>query len=157
MRAMLLVNAVLVTALALTASPGLGAQHEDTAVPSPLVGRWSHVVTHATWMRSGRDFPTTKVTIEVDRSGRQVGYWGPDYPPVPPSASPTSTYPDWYTDWKVAGTKLAIGAVPPCGWLDSFSGRYRWAVRGTTMTITRVADKCGDRIAAFSGTWKKAR
>ena len=157
MRATLLVNAVLVAGLALTASPGLGAQQEESAVPSPLVGRWSHVVTRATWTKSGRDFPTTKVTIEVDPRGRQVGYWGPDYPPVPPSASPTSTYPDWYTEWKVVGTNLTIGAVPPCGWLDSLSGRYRWAVRGTTLTIARVADKCGDRTAAFAGRWKKVR
>ncbi len=134
----------------------LTASQDQTALPNTLVGRWTRTVTHAAWLKHGRDFPTTKVRIEVDKTGRQVGYFGPDFPPVPPSSTGRATYPDWYTDWKVAGGKLTIGAVPPCGWDDSWSGGYRWTASARTLTIRKVSDKCHDRVAIFAGTWKKA-
>ena len=52
---------------------------------------------------------------------------------------------------------MTIGAVPPCGWVDSWSGRYRWSIAGSTLRLTTLADRCADRIAIFAGTWKKVR
>lgn len=157
MRTGLTLTVVFLTMLTLStaAASGLAASRDRTALPSALVGRWSKTVPHADWLKTGRDFPTTKVTIVVDGAGRQVGYFGPDY--TPPSVTPNAGYPDWYTDWKVGGAKMTIGAVPPCGWVDSWSGRYRWSVAGSTLRLTKLADRCPDRIAIFAGTWKKVR
>jgi hypothetical protein len=154
MRGVLTLMIVLVLSTGTTA--GLGAPHEQTAVPSALLGRWSRTVTHAAWLKYGRDFPTTTVRIAVDKTGKQIGYFGPDFPPVPPSAIENAQYPDWYTDWNVAGATITVGAVPPCGWLGSSTGRYRWSVAGRTLTITKRADRCPDRIAIFAGKWKKS-
>jgi hypothetical protein len=158
MRRVLTAGVVLAGFLALTVAPtpGLGAREAQLAFPSALVGRWSRTITHAAWVKHGRDFPTTKVTVEVDATGTRVGYFGPDFNAGPvPTAGPAN--PDWYTDWKVTGAKLTIGAVPPCGWADSWSARYRWKTSGKTLTISKVADKCPDRVAIFAGTWKKPR
>jgi hypothetical protein len=151
----LVAAAVSVTLVALAATPGLGATDEPSAFPSPLVGRWSRTVTHAAWLKAGRDFATQRVTLEVDQTGTRVGYFGPDFnPSAVPTGGPAN--PDWYTDWKIKGRKLTIGAVPPCGWADSWSARYRWATSGKTLKIMKVADKCPDRVAIFAGTWKKS-
>jgi hypothetical protein len=158
MRTTLLTLALVGSLVGLTASPtGLGAPSEHAAsFPGALVGRWSRTVSHDAWLKAGRDFATTKVTIDVDRTGTRVGYFGPDFNPgAAPSPGPAN--PDWYTDWKTAGSKLRIGAVPPCGWVDSWSGAYRWSRSGTTLRITKMSDKCRDRAVIFAGTWKKVR
>jgi len=151
----LIVASLALLGLSIGPAAGVAASHDEAALPSALVGRWSRTVTYATWQRYGRNFPTTKVSIEVDETGKQVGYFGPDFPPVPPSSNGKATYPDWYTDWKTAGGRLTIGAVPPCGWVDSWSGGYRWTASARTLTIRKVADKCKDRVAIFAGVWKK--
>ena len=107
-----------------------------------------------TWLKTGRDFPTTKVTIDVDGAGRQVGYFGPDYTPPP-------------VDSHVELSRLVHGLE---GRRHEDDHRRSAAVRlgrqlertlslvrsrARRMRLTKLADRCADRIAIFAGTWKK--
>jgi len=144
-----LVIPVLVTAaLAAPTVPfagGFAAATEASAVPAKLVGRWSRTVTSSDLKRA--KVPPISVPAGVwSMVIKKDGSFD-----AARRAATASGFAGRLT--ATAAGRLAI-EMPFCA--GGFGPNvYRWRVVGKLLTITKVSDKCGERVAVFTGIWKK--
>ena len=109
-----------------------------SAVPAKLVGKWTRKVTSADVKRTlGYGVPAgTICTLTIKKSGGALLH--------------TNTIGDLGGTLVPAGgnrVHIRIGLSNP--------NVYTWRVTGRVLTLTKVKDAVGDRVAAMEGAWKR--
>ena len=131
---------VLAVAAVVPAATGIAASTHARAFPARLVGVWTRTVTEADAQRAGagQGFVGAHCILTIKKSGRDNAsvLLGP-------------------------GTSL-VGGVVPAGkgrvhiQLGSPAANvYRWKLAGRLLTLTKISDPAGDRVAVFVGVWKR--
>jgi hypothetical protein len=137
--------ALLTAPLIVPVTGGIAAARGASAVPTKLVGRWSRTVTSSD-LKSAKvppiSIPTGVWSIVIKKDGSFDAYR---------RAASASGFTDRLTA-TLAG-RLTI-EMPFCA--GGFNPNvYRWRAAGRRLTITKVSDKCGERVAIFPGAWNR--
>ena len=136
--------ALLTAALIVPVADGIAAATETGAVPARLVGRWSRTVTSSDLNRAKVppiSIPTGVWSIVIKRDGSFEAR----------RAGAVSGFTGRLT--ATAAGRLAIGMLFCAGGFGP--NVYRWRVVGKLLTFTKVSDKCGERVAVFTGVWNR--
>jgi hypothetical protein len=119
-----------------------------SAIPAEVIGTWTRRFTKRDVGDSG--FPTGRWVLKVQQGMIEV-YEGPQADPTQDCITQ-----EWcaVVELTGSGTTLTVGRTGTC----AGAGRYAFAVKGDTLTTTRVDDDCRrGRHVLFNGrTWKRS-
>jgi hypothetical protein len=145
MKRLIILLALIAAAVSLVApaASGIAAVANTSAVPAPLVGKWTRTVTAADVKRVGATYPVhagmvCTLTIKKDgvfnasvicTGGQKGGFVG-----TVEVAGPNRVH-----------IKLS----------DPYPDVYSWHVSERRLTFTKVKDPFANRVAVFSGVWHR--
>ena len=141
---MLAIPVLVAAALTVPVTGGIAAATETGAVPAKLVGRWSRTVTSSDLTRAKVppiSIPTGVWSIVIKRDGSFDAR----------RARAVSGFTGRLT--ATAAGRLTIGMLFCAGGFGP--NVYRWRAAGKNLTIIKVSDNCGERVAVFTGVWKR--
>lgn len=146
---------VLAVAVVVPVGSGTAATMEASAVPAKLAGSWGRTVTSSDLRR-----------VKVPPTSLKTGAWsiaivksqeGIDFMDIYAPGDPVGVgLPSFAGYISVAGKGMRITAssgyeIPIC----DTKAIYRWKVVGKLLTMSKVSDTCRERVAVFTGVWKR--
>ena len=140
-------SAVVAVVVVIPVASGIAAETKASVVPTKLAAKWDRNVTTAVkvsgFAKRGVWSIVIGKTVEAGRDLIEIY--------APGDTLPTSVGRISVTGNRVSFTANSGYEYPIC----PTKGIYQWKVVGKLLTMSKVSDKCRERVAVFTGVWTR--